>query len=94
MNRKWLNFGLKIQILTAFLSVDGGRKANSHFLQNVSKHGTASYAHLSPQIYMALVAWCGIGRQEVTPSQPVRLSQGGPYKSIVVSFTGRVRPVT
>ena len=63
--RKWLNSGLTIQIWTAFLSVDRGWKANSDFLQKDSKQSTASYAQLSPQIYMASVAWCGIGCQEV-----------------------------
>ena len=52
-------------MLTVFLSADRGRKANSHFLQNVSKQSTASYARLSPQIYTACAEWCGIGRQEL-----------------------------
>ena len=52
-------------MLTVVLSVDRGRKANSHFLQNVSKQSTASHVHLSPQIDMACVAWCGIGRPEL-----------------------------
>ena len=66
LNRKWLNSGLKIQMLSfvVFFSEDKGWKANSHFLQNVSKQSTASYARLSPQIYIVCVAWCGIGHQE------------------------------
>ena len=43
-----------------------GWKANSHFLQNVSKQSTARYAHLSPQIYVVCVAWCGMRHQELS----------------------------
>ena len=30
----------------------------------MSKQSSASYAHTSPQTYMACVAWCGLGREE------------------------------
>ena len=37
-------------------------RTNSHLLQNVSKQSTASFAHLSPPVYLASVAWCDIGQ--------------------------------
>ena len=54
--RVWHGVVQDIKLCTSFTS-------NLHGVCGMVWYRTSSYAHRSPQTYMACVAWCGIGHQ-------------------------------
>ena len=52
----WHGVVLDIKLCTSFT-------LNLHGMCGMVWYWTSSYAHRSPQTYMACVAWCGIGHQ-------------------------------
>ena len=54
--RMWHVVVYNIKLCTSFTS-------NLHGVCGMLWYRTSSYAHRSPKIYMACVAWCGIGHQ-------------------------------